>query len=139
MDTGDVVAIHQLLALYGHVADAAIEGTADRLDEIFTEGAVFDGSAGAGTLHHGLAEIRALFRRVDPPHPPAHHMSNPYVWEEQGQVRALSKWMGIDRATGGSRSGAYRDLVVRTPQGWRIAERVVVYRWWDGPPEPPSG
>jgi hypothetical protein len=149
----DVLAIHQVLALYGHVVDAIVAaGAADweepvvagrSLADVFTADAVFDGSATGGGVHRGPAELLAFFGRREPPHPPAHHGTNPYVYTRDGTVRALSKWFATDRETGGSRSGDYEDALVRSPGGWRIARRVVVRRLWagtraDGSPENPS-
>jgi SnoaL-like protein len=126
----DIVEIYQLLALYGHVAD----GDLDRLGEVFTDDGTFDARATGGAVHRGVDAIRVFFERVDPPHPPSHHTTNPYVWTEEGRVRALSKWFAIDPATGGLRAGDYSDTLVRTARGWRIQNRTVVCRWWAGPP-----
>jgi ketosteroid isomerase-like protein len=129
MLTRDVTEIQQLIALYGHVAD----GELDRLDDVFTEDGVFDAGATSGGVHLGVEAIRAFFQREAPPHPPSHHATNVYAYEDGGTVRVLSKWFAVDKQTGGLRSGDYRDVVVRTGAGWRIAERVVVRRWWGGP------
>src|ERR1044071_2445197 len=68
MTTEDVVAIQQLLALYGHAADAP---TQNLLDDVFTADAVFE-SRGRGRRLDGLDAIKAWFAEGKPPHPPAH-------------------------------------------------------------------
>jgi hypothetical protein len=137
IDAADIVAIQQVLALYGHVADAVVGGgDPDRLLEVFAVDATIDRRAAHGVLHRGIGEIQELFVGRDAPHPPSHQGMNAYVWEEDGVVRAVSKWLVIEPRTGGMRSGDYTDVFRRTENGWRVAERVVRVRWWDGPVEP---
>jgi hypothetical protein len=127
----DAVAIGQLLALYGHLVD---RGELDRLGEVFTDDATFDGSAElAGASFGGLDELRRFFAPQHPPHPPSHNTLGTVVTVHDGVVRALSKWLAIDRGSGHLRSGDYEDELVQTPDGWRIRKRVVVCRWWVGP------
>ncbi|NIH86596.1 hypothetical protein FHX45_003489 [Amycolatopsis granulosa] len=55
----DRVAIHEVIALHGHVAD---DRDWDRLDEVFTDDVVFDVTDyGYGTLR-GLRAMRELVR-----------------------------------------------------------------------------
>jgi hypothetical protein len=129
MTTDDVVAIHQLLGLYGHVVDG---DDLSRLATVFTGDAVFDATeADAGRIE-GLDAIRTFFERGKPPHPPAHHSTNFYVYEEDGEARAQSKWTTIDRVSGGTRSGDYHDVLVKSADGWRIRSRYVTVRWYVG-------
>jgi hypothetical protein len=128
--TDDVVAIQQLLGLYGHVVDGHSER--DRLDEIFTRDATFDTADFGQGVHHGLDAIRAIFALGAPPHPPAHLATNVYVSSEDGRTFAHSKWLTIDRSTGGVRSGDYHDELVDGPDGWRIARRAVTIRFYTG-------
>lgn len=127
LGTRDIIAITQVIALYGHAADGAAD-----LEQVFTEDGVFDGRATGGTVHRGLEAIRAFFGSPTHPHPPSHQSTNPYVFVEDGAVRVHSKWMVIDRDGGGGRTGDYHDVVVQTRAGWRIQERVVACRWWTG-------
>lgn len=138
LTTDDVVAIQQLLALYGHVVDG---GHVERLDEVFTEDAAFDIRAFKQGVHRGLPAIREVFALGSPPHPPAHHTTNVYVFEQDGELRVQSKWLTIDRSAGRVRSGDYLDIVRRTSGGWRIALREVVVRYYvgDGVPIPQPG
>jgi hypothetical protein len=135
MTTDDTIEIHQLLALYGHVAD----GDLDRLGEVFAEDGTFDGRATGGSVHRGIPAIKAFFQPEGHPHPPSHHATNVYAWEEGGVMRALSKWFAIDPTSGGLRSGDYADTLVHTASGWRIQQRTVVCRWWAGPPSETLG
>jgi hypothetical protein len=128
--TEDVVAIHQLLGLYGHVVDGYSEQ--DRLAEVFTDDAVFDTADFDQGAHRGLDAIRAIFALGAPPHPPAHLATNFFVYREGDRTLAHSKWLTIDRATGGVRSGDYHDELVRGPDGWRIARRKVIIRFYVG-------
>jgi ketosteroid isomerase-like protein len=125
----DVLAIERLVALYGHAADGAA-----RLDDVFTEDAVLDMSALSGEVYRGLARIRAFFALGAPPHPPSHHTTNVVVAVEGDAARVLSKWMTVDRATGGLKTGDYADVVVRLAGGWRIRERVATPRWYPAEP-----
>jgi uncharacterized protein (TIGR02246 family) len=119
MTTDDIVAIHQLLARYGHAADAA-----DRrlLAEVFTDDAVFDSGASDMRME-GLEAIAAWFALGKPPHPPSHHTTNIEVYEDGDVVRVRSKYLAINSDTGLPRSGDYNDIVVRTEAGWRIRFR----------------
>jgi hypothetical protein len=128
-EPADVVAIHQLLALYGHAVDG---GDVTRLGEVFTPDAVFDTSDFEQGVHRGLPAIQAIFALGAPPHPPAHLATNVYVYEDGGSIRVHSKWLTIDRATGGVRSGDYHDEVVKGAHGWRIAYRSVKIRFYTG-------
>jgi hypothetical protein len=116
----DILAIHQLLALYGHIID---ERQWQRVGELFTPDAVYDMSDfGLGPVR-GEAAIRELWSRPDAMHPLAHHATNIVISEDpDGTVRVLSKGLGLGA---NSRVGSvvYRDVVVRTAEGWRFAER----------------
>jgi len=127
VDTDDIVAITQVLHLYGHILDAAAW---DRLGEIFTEDATFDVSSFGGGVLNGLAGIYGAFSKQA--HPPAHHVSNTYVEERDGEVWALTKLFGPDWK-GRMVIGDYRDRMRKTDAGWRVCERVAyVHRYWTG-------
>ncbi len=118
----DRLDIQQMLALYGHLIDDREFG---RLNEIFSRNAVFDLSGFDGTRFEGLdAIIRMMFDSEQ--HPLAHHATNIVILDEE-PVCALSKGIGVG---GGGRVGSvvYRDRLVRTKNGWRIAERHCMLR-----------
>jgi hypothetical protein len=126
VDPHDIIAIQQLMALYGHAADEPEQGL---LPLVFTPDAVFDaGTVGWGEIT-GLDAIVAWFMEGKPPHPPSHHSTNVYAYEDGGETRVRSKWMILNSANGTVLSGDYDDVIVRTPAGWRIARRTVKMRY----------
>ena len=49
------------------------------------------------------------------------------IWEDpDGTVRAQSKHFGPRPAGEESKSVTYKDVLRRTPNGWRLAERVAI-------------
>ncbi|HZC72419.1 MAG TPA: nuclear transport factor 2 family protein [Jatrophihabitans sp.] len=122
---GDVLAIHQLLALHGHLVDSR---EFDRFDELFTADAVYDVSAlGQGEIRgvDEFREVSAAFVGYER-NPIGHHVTNVIVDEPIGDSATVrSKGIGVLR-DGRTGSVAYIDRVVRTPDGWRIAARRVV-------------
>jgi hypothetical protein len=123
LDTHDIVAIQQLMAHYGHLVDAK---QWPRLGEIFSEDGTFDVTAHQAGRHAGLPAVVAFFERAS--HPPAHHSTNLYIHEEAGETRAWSKF-AVPSEAGRMHGGDYKDVLVRTTNGWRIKERVVTSRW----------
>ncbi len=123
MDTADLVEIQQLMAHYGHLVDAK---QWDRLGEIFADDGAFDVVSYRAGRHEGLAAVREFFAKAA--HPPAHHATNLYVYEDGGAVRAQSKF-AVPGEAGRMFGGDYRDELVKTSRGWRIRERVVIARW----------
>ena len=138
MDAIDLIQVHQLLGLYGHLVDDAAW---DRFDELFVEDAVLDYTGvRAPREFEGIEEIREYFR--DGNHPSAHHVTNIVVVEDGGEVRVKSKFLApYTRATHDPQrwyGGDYDDVVVRTPDGWRFSRRVCTRRWQFTPGEQDS-
>ena len=80
MDASDVIQVHQLLGLYGHIVDAA---EWDRFDELFVHDAVLDFTGvRAPRVFEGIEDIREYFRQSN--HPSAHHVTNIVVFEDDG-------------------------------------------------------
>lgn len=125
VQVADIVAIEQLMALYGHVVDAP---TQERFGDVFTEDAVFHSRVRDVRLE-GLAAIREWFALGKPPHPPAHQSTNVHIHVTGDTVRVWSKYLAVDPETGGVRIGDYEDVVVKTERGWRIRERVSTARF----------
>jgi 3-phenylpropionate/cinnamic acid dioxygenase small subunit len=129
MDAADIIEIHQLLGLYGHVVD---EGEWNRFDELFAPDAVLDYTGvRAPRVFHGVDEIREYFR--DANHPSAHHVTNIVVVETDGEVHVRSKFFApYTRPTHAPwrwYGGDYDDVVVRAAAGWRFRRRVCTSRW----------
>ena len=132
LETSDIIEIHHVIALYGHAADAIEE---DLLPLVFTEDAVWESTTQrfadvAPSRFEGREAIRGLFAMGVPPNSPSHHTTNVWVREEGGQVKVRSKW--IAHPERGIYMGDYNDIVVKTPQGWRIKHRLVKFRYVDG-------
>jgi hypothetical protein len=121
----DRFAVHELIALHGHLMDA---GEFHRLPELFSPDVVYDlRPFGAGQLH-GCGEIAGAARQLGDGNPLGHHVTNIVVTEDaDGTVRAVSKGLGV--TTGGTvGSVVYQDVLCRTEQGWRICHRTVLPR-----------
>jgi 3-phenylpropionate/cinnamic acid dioxygenase small subunit len=126
LDASDLIMIHQLLARYGHAID---QRDWDGFAALFTPDASIDYIGGSGrAIVHGRDEVVAWFRAGDANHPPAHHVTNIVVDESadrDGPVEVHSKFIAPfsreqhvpKRLYGGN----YRDLVVRTPGGWKFS------------------
>ncbi|MHC1561508.1 nuclear transport factor 2 family protein [Actinomycetospora sp. C-140] len=116
LSTEDVLAIQAVLADYGHVVD---DHDWDRAHEVFAEDFVFERGDGRPDLH-GIADIVATFKGRNMY---AHVTTNTTLREDDdGTVRAHSKFLGFPNE-GSPVTGDYRDVVVRTPAGWRLRHR----------------
>jgi hypothetical protein len=121
LDTKDIVEIYQLEGLCHHAVDHPDQSM---FPLVFTTDARFDGRPTGGPLFEGIDAIMGFFALGKPPHPPSHHMTNPWVREEDGRVLVKMKWMVPDPDGGPMWGGENNDWVVRTDDGWRIKERV---------------
>lgn len=96
----------------------------DRLEDIFTVDAVFDASTLRVDRYESRDEIAAGFAAIG--HPVSHHSTNVVVIVN-GRIdaSAVSKFL-VPLRGGKVISGEYRDRLLRTDDGWRITERLVV-------------
>lgn len=119
----DRTAIHELIALHGHLAD---ERRSDELDRLLTTDAVYDlQSFGRGRVV-GLADIQELHRQRPGNQPLGHHVTNVLVDQRSdGTVGVRSKGLSV-MANGAAGTCTYDDVVVRTASGWRIAHRRIL-------------
>jgi len=132
VDPSDTLEIHQLLSTYGHIID---ERQWSRTAELFTEDVRYDLSPMGGPVYCGIDEVLWFWRDPATNHPLAHHVTNVVVTQDpNGTVRAISKVIG--HRPGGGGSAVYRDVVRRTPAGWRIAERIASLKTPDNIPQP---
>ena len=123
MDTADRLELHELPGRYG---DAIDDRDWDRLDTIFTQDAVFDLTDLGGPRCEGLAAIKKFMDEFDG-HPKTHLMMNVYANETaegaELRFRIIALFSGGKVGT-----GSYYDDVVKTPDGWRVKDRVVTRR-----------
>jgi hypothetical protein len=127
MDTRDIIDIQQLEALCHHAVDHSDQSM---FELVFTQDAVFDAQACGGPRFEGLDAIKGFFALGKPPHPPAHHMTNCWVYEKDGRTCVKMKWMCPDpTGTGPIFGGDNDDWVVKTPDGWRIKQRMSMMRY----------
>ena len=128
----DQLAIHQLISLYGHIID---EREFSRSHELFTDDVRYDVSDFNAGVHVGIYAIVALWNASDL-HPLAHHATNVVITlEADGTVQVISKGIGV-LADGRTGSVVYKDIVVKTGQGWRIKDRIALRRRPDRIPPP---
>jgi SnoaL-like domain len=120
--TEDRLALHELIALHGHLFDM---GELDRLDELFTDDVVYDIEDLGGGVLRGIAAIREAARSLGDQNPLGHHTTNVTISDlDDDTARVRSKGIGV--GTDGTVSTViYDDVVHRTAQGWRLARRKV--------------
>lgn len=118
----DRLAIHELIALHGHLVDS---GPLDHLDRLFTRDVTYDlGDFGLGTVC-GLAALRALSEERPGDQPRGHHVTNVVVEPaSDGSAHVRSKGVAV-MPTGRAGTVVYQDEVVKTTAGWRIRQRKV--------------
>lgn len=121
----DRLAITELVSLHGHIVD---DGSLERLEELFTADVVHDLTEfGQGPLV-GVEAIREAALALGAANPVAHHVTNIVIAESaDGLIRVRSKGLGV-RADGSCGSVTYDDIVIHTPDGWRICQRRVSAR-----------
>jgi 3-phenylpropionate/cinnamic acid dioxygenase small subunit len=124
MDLADTLALHELPGRYGDLID---DRDWDGLSRIFVDEATFEVP---GEVMGGLEGIREFMR--DAKHPRTHLMTNVHVDETPDGVILHSRLIGM-RRDGRFISGRYRDVVVRTDDGWRIVTRVYTPTPYDEP------
>jgi hypothetical protein len=116
----DRLAVHELLALHGHIAD---DRRPEDLHLLLTGDAVYDVSAyGMGEVV-GLAALTTLHEARPGEQPVGHHVTNVVVTpESDDRARVRSKGLAVMR-DGSTGTVVYDDVVVRTDAGWRLAHR----------------
>jgi 3-phenylpropionate/cinnamic acid dioxygenase small subunit len=123
MDVPDRLELHELPGRYG---DAIDDRDWSRLDQIFTEDAVFDLTDLGEPRLTGLDEIKR-YMDEDAKHPRTHLMTNIYVDETADGARLCFRIVALlpERVVG---TASYYDDVVKTPAGWRVRNRVITLR-----------
>lgn len=136
MSDSDVVAITQLVNLYGVAVDTQ---RWDLFDRIFTGDVEADFSEGAHWTD--LAQFKADFADFHDPFDSTQHTMSTHVVHVDGD-RAHSfcngSWRLVRKAVDGNPlwdgTGWYDDALVRTSEGWRISHRACRITWWTGDP-----
>ena len=112
----DHIEIREVLADYGHVVD---DHDWDRAEDVFMPDVVFESNNGEMVLN-GISDIVATFKGRNMY---AHVTTNTTLRENSdGTVSAHSKFLGFPNE-GPPVTGDYRDRLVRTAAGWRLARR----------------
>ena len=115
MELADRLALHELPGRYGDLID---DRDWDGLSQIFVDEATFEIP---DQVLDGLEAIREFMRGAK--HPRTHLMTNIAVDETDDGVVLRSRLIGM-RRDGRFISGRYRDVVVKTDDGWRVVTRV---------------
>ncbi|QKK16334.1 nuclear transport factor 2 family protein [Rhizobium indicum] len=116
----DIVESNQILSLWAHLVD---NHAWDRFGDVFTEDAHFDSSVFGFAPVTGIAAICHMASQDG--HAKAHHTTNVYVQEGAGnELVAVSKGLGL-LSNGAVASVTYTDRLRRTPEGWRLASRIL--------------
>jgi 3-phenylpropionate/cinnamic acid dioxygenase small subunit len=123
MDVADRLELHELPGRYG---DAIDDRNWEGLGKIFTEDAVFDLTDLGGPRLEGLDHIRR-YMDTEAQHPRTHMMTNIYVDDDADAVRMYFRIVAYlkDRSPA---TASYYDEVVKTPEGWRVKDRLITAR-----------
>ena len=127
-ELSDRLEINDLLIRYTYAVD---ECDSELLDRVFTPDAEIDYTSSGGIAGR-YPEIRAWLAEVLSPFPvKVHYVTNSTVDLDGDRARARTLVLNVngvpnpDGTLNGFTVGAqYRDELVRTPDGWRIAVRV---------------
>lgn len=124
LSADDRIELHELVARYGNVVDAC---DLDALGTVYTEDATFTLVTASGREVHqrGLAEIGEFLAASNSTN--AHILTNITTAVEADQV-VLRYRMAPPRGADTIFSIDYRDVVLRTAAGWRIADHTITMR-----------
>ncbi len=124
LDTDDRLDLHELVARYGAVVD---DCDLDALDTVYTDDAdfVLVTASGREVRKQGLGEIGEFLAASNSTN--AHILTNITTGVEDTKV-ILRYRMAPPRGAEGIFSVDYRDVVVRTGAGWRIAHHTITMR-----------
>lgn len=114
----DVVSIQAVIMKYGFLID---DREFDRMGEVFTEDAVVDYRPGGEGPFVGLAEINRAMKALQ--HPVQHMMVSHIIDDVSGDWVVTRTKALIPLQAGGIADITYRDVLVRTPAGWRIKDK----------------
>jgi hypothetical protein len=119
------IAIHELIALHGHLMD---EGNFDRLPELVTEDIEYDVTMMGGGILRGPTEIADAAKQLGEHNPLGHHVTN-VVIDTLSTTTATCRSKGIGIMSNGTiGTVVYEDELTLTPDGWRLSKRQVLPR-----------
>jgi len=124
LSADDRIELHELVARYGNVVD---DCDLDELGTVYTEDARFTLVTASGREVHkrGLAEIGEFLAASNSTN--AHILTN-ITTAVEGADSILRYRMSPPRGADGLFSIDYRDVVMRTDAGWRIADHTITMR-----------
>jgi hypothetical protein len=124
----DIADINELLARYCNRLDRSDHRC---WAELFTSDGQFEVY---GRAFEGTEGLTAMSEAA----PSGLHMAGAPIIEWEGEdARVQQSFFFVDQVTRESRIGYYDDLVVRTPDGWRIAVRRSTFLTPQGPSDRP--
>jgi hypothetical protein len=133
----DRLEVDDLLTRYATAIDTR---TWDLLDTVFTPDARLD-YRGAGGEAGSYPDVKAWLASVLPVFDATQHLViNRDVELDGDSGRGRSSFLNPNRMTIDGQpwhfvcGGVYHDRFARTPDGWRIVQRVEETLWWDNPP-----
>jgi hypothetical protein len=135
-EVSDRLEIDDLLSRYTFAID---EQDFDALDNVFTPDATIDYTTSGG-ISGMYPEVKAWLAKVLPIFPATQHMlGNKRVTIDGDTATSMVHFYNPMRSPGENGSGPmfylggyYNDRLVRTPDGWRIADRFEQAVWTDG-------
>jgi len=121
LDVADQLAIHRLIALYGHIVD---ERQFSRAAELFTPTILYDMTDFDAGVLVGPQAVVDYWSLPSTRHPLVHLTTNVVIdVDPDGTVRVASKGVGIGYG-GKAGSVTYLDIVVKLDGRWLMAERI---------------
>ena len=121
LDKDEIV---DLVHRYSHCVDRKLY---DELAELFTEDCIVDYGPGIGLVQQGRAAFRAMFGSGGGFAATSHHNANVFITfdgdDRASVVTSLYAWHKAHDGATPRVWGCYLDVVVRTIDGWRFAQR----------------
>lgn len=121
----DREAIRDLLARYTYGGD---RGRLADLAACFADDGVLEFPSNRGTGPAGIVAALTAGERNPAITFVRHHITNPLI-ELSGDAATARSYFTVISNNGPDHAGTYSDRLVRTPQGWRFARRLVRIDW----------
>jgi ketosteroid isomerase-like protein len=132
----DAIAVRDVVLGYARAVDRK---DLDAVGRCFTPDCAYEGALASGTIADALATLRGAFERYART---MHFMGTQDVTVDGDAAQAVTYCVAYHVRTNGRHATVavrYLDTLARTPDGWRIARRVVRTDWTrDDPPAPPA-